>query len=124
MELDGVELALLVGDGGERRTLRHADSVEAWRQRGDAVAVAHPHLTAFARLPHSVEKRAGRRHLEERSAELAMIGGLDLAAELRAHGLLAVADAEHRDTVPEEALGRLGTLAFMHARRPTRQDDP
>ncbi len=37
-----------------------------------------------------------RRHLDLGAAEFAMMAGLDLAAELRRHGLLAVADAEHR----------------------------
>ena len=56
VELHGVELALLVGDGRERRALRHADHLEAGRQLRDAVAVAHPHGVALALLPEAVEQ--------------------------------------------------------------------
>ena len=53
VELHGVELALLVGDGRERRALRHADHLEARRQPRDAVAVAHPHRVAWRPCPRS-----------------------------------------------------------------------
>ncbi len=43
VELHGVELALFIGDGGEGRAFRHGDDLEAFRDGGDAVAVAHPH---------------------------------------------------------------------------------
>ena len=61
VELHGVELALLVGDGGERRALGDADHLEAGRQPRDAVAVAHPHGVALALLPDAVEQGGLRR---------------------------------------------------------------
>ena len=58
--------------------------------------MAHPDLLAVARLPHAVEQGRARLDLDLGAAELAMVARLDLAAELLRHGLLAVADAQHR----------------------------
>ena len=66
MELHAVELARLVGDGGERRVLRGGDDAEARRQLGHAIAVAHPDLLLVARLPHAVEQGRGLLDLEAR----------------------------------------------------------
>ena len=96
MELRGVEFALVVGDHGDRRVRRRAGHREALRQLGDAVAVAHPYRIALADLPDAVGQRGGFGHLDLGAAEFAMMAGFDLAAELVRHGLLAVADAEHR----------------------------
>ena len=79
--------------------------------------MAHPHLVALALLPHVLEQCVVARNLEEGAAEFAVIGKLDLAAQLRAHGLLAIADAEHRKAELEDFLGRPGTLALGHAGR-------
>ena len=77
------------------------DHLEAGRQRIDAVPVAHPHRQAGPRIAKPVEQR--RRLLERnfRSAELALIRARDLSAKLRHHGLLAIADAEHRNARAE-----------------------
>ena len=96
MELRGVEFALVVGDHGDRRVGRGAGGDKALRQLGDAVAVAHPHRIFLADLPDAVGERGRRRHFDLGAAEFAVMAALDLAAELRRHGLLAVADAEHR----------------------------
>src|SRR5262249_25371205 len=95
MELHRIELALLIGDRGKGRPLRCADDAEALRNGGDAVAMAHPHLVAFALLPYALEERIVALDFQEGAAEFAMIGGFDLAAQLRADRLLAIADAEH-----------------------------
>ena len=105
VELHGVELALLVGDGRERRALRHAHHLEARRQPRDAVAVAHPHGVALALLPHVLEQRRVAGDLQLGAAELAMVPALHAAAHLRHHGLLAVADAEHRQARLEHPVG-------------------
>ena len=65
-------------------------------QLGDAVAVAHPDRIALALAPHAFEQRRLLGHQHLGAAELAVMAALDLAAELLRHGLLAVADAEHR----------------------------
>ena len=123
VELRGVELAVLVGDGREGRAFRGGDGLEAWRDGGDAVAVAHPHLVALALLPHAVEQRVGLLHLDEGLAEFAVVGGLHLAAQLGAHGLLAIADAEHGKAAGEDPVRRAGAAALMHGGGAARQDD-
>ena len=54
------------------------------------------------------------------AAELAVVAALDLAAELLRHGLLAVADAEHRHAGVEDRLRRAGRPA-VDAPRPGRR---
>jgi hypothetical protein len=44
VELHGVVAARLVGHAGDRAAGRAGHQLEAGRQRGDLVAVAHPHL--------------------------------------------------------------------------------
>ena len=58
VKLHGVEVALLIGDGRERRVLAGRDDFEAFGQARDAIAVAHPNLMAFAGRPRAVEQRA------------------------------------------------------------------
>ncbi len=123
VELHAIEAPAIVGDGGERRTLAHADDAEARRQGLDAVAMAHPHLLARALLPHPFEERAAVDDVEEGAPELAMVGGQDAAAQLRAHQLLAIADAEHRHAHLEHLLGRERRRLFVHRGRTARQDD-
>ena len=106
VELHGVELALLVGDGRERRALRHAHHLEAGGQAGDAVAVAHPHRVALALLPEALEQRRVGGDVELGAAELAMVPAFHAAAHLRHHRLLAVADAEHGQPGLEHPVGR------------------
>ena len=52
VELHGVELVVFVGHAGDRAGRRGRHQLEARRQRGDLVAVAHPdleHAVAFVR---------------------------------------------------------------------------
>ena len=86
------------------------------RQLDDLVAVAHPHLLARAGLEHALEQGAAVLHVDERAAELAVMADLDLAAELGADGLHAVADAEDRHAQLEHRRGR--------ARRPASWSRP
>ncbi len=122
VELHGVELARLVGDGRERRALRHADHLEARRQPRDAVAVAHPHRVLGALVPEALEQRGGAGDLQIGAAELAVVPALHAAAELRHHGLLAVADAEHRQAGREHPVGRARRAELGDAGRPAGQD--
>lgn len=111
VELRAIIAAIVVGDQRERRAVADRDDTEAGGELGDAVAVAHPHLVAFADLPQSVEKDAGLGDGQEGAAEFAVAlavgaAGLDPAAELLAHHLLAVADAEDREAAVEDRLRR------------------
>ena len=123
VELRGVELAVLVGNRREGCPLGRGDGLEARGNGGDAVTMAHPHLVALARLPHAVEQRVRLFHLDEGLAEFAVVGRLDLAAQLGAHCLLAIADAENRKAAGEHPVRRPGAATLMHRGRATRQDD-
>ncbi len=96
VEHQAVALRLLVGGDREGRAFRAGDDLEPGRERLDAVAVAHPHLVLFADVPQAVEQGRRRDDVDERAAELALVGGDHLAAKLLVKRLLAVADAEQR----------------------------
>ena len=106
MEQQPVEPPRVIGDGGERRALAHAHHTETRRQPRHAVAMAHPDLLAPALVPDALEQHAVVGQIDERAAELAMVRALHLAAQLVAHRLHAVADAQHRHAGLEHALRR------------------
>ena len=122
MELRGVELPLVVGDHRDRRVRRRADHAKALRQFRHAVAVAHPDRIALALLPHAFEQRRVLGHQHLGAAEFAVMAALDLAAELLRHGLLAVADAEHRHAGVEQFPGRKRRVLVEHGGRPAGED--
>ncbi len=122
MELHAVEAPLVVGDGGEGCALADAHHLESRGQLVDPVAMAHPHLLARALFPQAVEEIAIRGDFEKGAAEFAVIGGRDASPQLRAHGLLAIADAEHRHAQLEHRLRRARRLRHMHRGRPARQN--
>jgi len=127
MELHRVVAARLVGHPGDRAARRRGHQLEARRQLGDLVAVAHPdlqHAVAFGRreILDAVEqaRMAVRTHF--RVAEFAMVAPLDLAAELHGHRLHPVADAEHRHAEIPHGLRRAQLMVFVRARVTARQD--
>jgi hypothetical protein len=63
-----------------------------------------------------------RLDVEEGAAELAVVAALDLATELRAHHLLAIADAENRDAGLEDSLRRARAAGLGGGSRPAGQD--
>ena len=121
VELDAVEAAGLVGDGGEGRGVALGDDREARRDGGDAVAVAHPDGRALAGGEEAVEQGRGPVEADLGAAILALGRGLDPAAELGAHGLLAVADAEHRHAELEHGRGCARARAPRGSRRGRRR---
>jgi hypothetical protein len=60
----------------------------------------------LADVPQPVEQSRRSDDVDERAAELAVVGGDDLAAQLLVERLLAVADAEQRDSAVEDRLRR------------------
>src|SRR5215212_3516858 len=92
VELHGIEPPSLVGHGGKGGAVRHCDGPETVGELGHAVAVAHPDRVLFADVPDAPEQRTVGHHLDLGAAELRVVAAFDLAAELRRHGLLAVAD--------------------------------
>ncbi len=123
VELHAVEVAGIVGDDGEGSAFALRHDAEAFRQLGDAVAMAHPDLLAGALLPQPVEQRAGLLDVDEGAAVFAVVGAGDLAAQLGAHDMLAVADAEHGNALLEHLLGRAGRVLLGDERRAAGQDD-
>ena len=123
VEHQAVALRVLVGGDGEGRAFGRGDDLEAGRERLDPVAVAHPHLVLLADVPQAVEQRARCDDLDEGAAELALIGGDHLAAELLVKRLLAVADAEERQAAVEQDLRRARALRLDHRGRAAGEDD-
>ena len=123
VELDAEQAARIVGDGRERRAGRDADGAEAGRQPRHAVAMAHPYRRPLADLEHALEQRRLVDDLKLGAAELAGVPALDHAAKGSHHGLLAIADAEHRHAGIEDRLWRLRRARLMHAGRAAREDD-
>jgi hypothetical protein len=122
VELHAVDAPLGVADRAEGRVAADADGLEAGRKRGDAVAVGHPHVERLA-LGEAMEDAFGPLDDDSSVAVLALLRGLDLAAELVGDELQAVADAEHRDAEVENALVDAGRALAVHARGAAREDD-
>ncbi len=106
VKLNAIKAARVIGDRREGRAVAGGDGAKPRRQRHHPIAVAHPHLLARTLGPQPLEQLAVVDHDDERAAKFAVIGTLDLAAELVAHRLLAVADAEHRHPGAEHPVGR------------------
>ena len=123
VELEPVEAALLVGDRGEGRGVAAGDRDEALGDRHDPVAVAHPDGRALAGIEDAREQRRGAVEADLGAAVLALRGGLDPAAELGAHGLLAVADAEHGHAQLEHGRWCPGAQGLVGRGGAAREDD-
>ncbi len=128
VELRAVIAALVVGDQREGCTRAGGDDAETVGELRDLVAMAHPHLVRFARLPEAVEQHAFLGDFAIGAAEFAALAGLvtraNLAAELLRHDLLAVADAEDRHTAVEDHVGSARGSFVGDAGRTTREDYP
>ena len=122
MEHQPVISALLVLDHRERRIRGCTGDGKARRHLGDAVAMAHPDRMFFADAPGGIEQPALGPNLEIGAAEFAVVATLDLAAELRGHGHLAVADAEHGNAGIEDQLRRARRAFLMHRIRAAGED--
>src|SRR5579864_2451861 len=123
VELNAVELALFVGDHGVRRIVRRCEHVEAWRDGGDLVAMVHPDRLGVARPRDTVEQKRILRHEDVGAAELAVMAGLDPAAELLAHRHLAIADPEHWNAERKNLLRRARRMRLGDAGRTAGEDD-
>ena len=72
VELDAVEAAVLVGDGGEGRGVALGEDGEARRDGGDLVAVAHPDGRALAGGEDALEQGRGAVEADLGAAILAL----------------------------------------------------
>jgi len=132
VELDGVELAALVGHAGDRAGRRRGHGLETDGQFHHGVAVAHPdlqHAVAFGRreVGDILQQRRMAVGTDFRVTELTRLagglGGHHLATQLLRHGLHAVADAEHRNPQIEHHFRRARRIALGHRTRAAGQDD-
>ena len=85
--------------------------------------MAHPDALMIAHLAEAFQERAFGHNLDVRTAKLAMIRCLHPPAKLRAHGLLAIADAQHRHACLEDIRVSLGAVLPARRMRGTRKDD-
>src|SRR5690606_12139702 len=121
--------ACLVTDRGDRAARRAGDDVEAGRDIGDLVAVAHPDVEAeYAIIVHvvldTVEQLRLADQVDARIAELTHFRALHLAAQLLGHGLHAIADAEQRHAQIEHRLRRARAAFLVHRLGTAGKDDP
>ena len=87
------------------RRRRGAHRAETFRQRLDAISVAHPHTDASVVLGlDPVEEASTSRNQKVRGTILPPLRRDHFAAQEIAHGLHAVADAEHGDASLEQPL--------------------
>ncbi len=122
VEHGGVVAALLVRRDRVRGVLRHGVDAKAFREPRHPVAVAHPHRIALALRPDALEQGARLDDLDVGAAELRRVAPLDLAAELLAERLLAVADGEDRRAAVENRRGRARAARFRNRGRPAGED--
>ncbi len=115
MKLHRIEIAGFVGDRGKGRAFADGHNAETRRERGDFIAVAHPDLFARTLVPHPREQGTGLRYHHLGAAEFAVAVVFYLAAQLHAHGLLAIANAKHGQAGGEYIIWRARRTIFKHA---------
>ncbi len=128
MELHAVEAPRFIGHAGDRARLGRRHQLEAGRQLGDLVAVAHPyaqHAVAFRRaeILDALEQLRVAVRSNFGIAEFAHAARFDTPAELLRHGLHAVADAQNRHALLEHRLGRLAGRFLVGRQVAAREDD-
>ena len=128
VKLHGVKATGFVGHCRDRAGLAAGDDLEAGRQFGDLVAMAHPYVeqaVAFVvrAVLDALEQLGMATGANLGVAELALARALDLAAQLLGHGLHAVTDAEHRHAELEHDLRGLPVLRLIDRVRPAGKDD-
>ena len=120
VELDAVDAALHVLDGGDGRGARGGQRGEARRRLEDGVAVGHP-AGLLAREVR--EQTTGLFHDQVGASEFADLGLLDAPAELAHEQLHSVADAEHWDTQLQQPALQPRRVRRVYRRGPPREDD-
>ena len=119
VELDAIHAAI-VRKGRHRRVAAGGERVEARRQLGDMVAVAHPHRKLAVEAFEQAVRLADR---EKGGAVLAGRARVDLAAEVMGDQLHSVADAQHRNAGAQRLRVDLRRAGLVDARRPAREDE-
>ena len=124
VELHAVKMARRVGHGGNGRIGRLTTVLEARRQSGYPVPMAHPHVVLRIPVVHGIAEKGIRRDPRHPGvAKLALVRGLHRAAQLKRHGLHAVANAQHRHAQLKNDARRPRRFLQGHAFRPPGEDD-
>lgn len=128
VELHGVEAAAFIGHAGDGARGGGGHQLEAGRQFGDLVAMAHPHLehaVAFVggEVGQTVEQFGVAMGAHFGVAEFAVVAEADGAAQLLRHGLHAVADAQHGHAHVEHGRRHAHRAFFVGRRVAAREDD-
>ena len=123
MEHHAVVVAVRICQHGAGRVWRGPLHHETGGQFGDAVAMGHPDFGLLASGGDAFHQRGGARHLDEGTAELAVMPALGLAAQLVDHDHLAIADAQNRAAMIEDGLVGARRALVIDRGWPARQDD-
>ncbi len=128
MKLQAVKMPRFIRHGGERRIVAGGDDLESRRQRRHAIAMTHPHIQQAPALRvaivlEAIEQRRGIRRPDLRRAEFPVRGSFDLTAELRGHGLHAIANSQHRHAQRIHFARRFESLGVVNRFRSARQYD-
>src|SRR5690606_30071316 len=115
--------ALFIGDSREWCPFGDRNHSETWRKAGNVVAMAHPDLIPRPLGPDALEQRAVIDHLDFGAAKLPTRTRFHLAPKLGNDGVLAIADAEHRQTCAEDDIRRGGRIPLVHACRAAGEND-
>jgi hypothetical protein len=119
VELHAPQALRAVAHDREGAVVRAGVDLEALRQALDLVAVAHPdHGAALDRLEQPLGPRDGHRG----APELALVRGAHVAAELLAHPLHAVADAQDGQAELEQLARNLGRVGRVDRGRAAGED--
>ena len=122
MELERVEALRVVVHRRERTGRRHHRAAfEAGGDRLHTVAVAHPYND---RRGHALEKRVSGHDLDRHLAVFPRLARHHTTAQLLAHELHPVADAQHRHTQLEDRRINRRRAVLEHAVRPARENHP
>ncbi len=124
MELNTVETALDILNGADRGVGSAGDDLETGGYLCHMISVTHPDR-ALSFDEKTVEKRAwGAAGMQVSVTKFTLAGRDDITAEMPAHQLHAVADAEHRHTEFEQFLGHGRGSRLVDRLGPAREDDP
>src|SRR6185312_2640479 len=124
VELDTVATVRFVRGRGDRHGFGGSDQLETARQRGDAVAVRHPHVLRRVVRLEPAEQARMRSRLDPGVAEFASVAAFHRAPELHGHRLQAVADAQQRHAEIEDSLRDARRARRDRGFRTAGKDDP
>ncbi len=129
VELDRVEAAVFIGHTGDGACRRGSHQLEAGRQRGNFIAVAHPdfeHAMAFCRseILDTVQQLGVAVGAHFSVTEFALVGAFGNAAQLAGHGLHAVANAQNGYASVKSSGRNLQSVFGVDRRVAARQNDP